>query len=107
MRLNALSLFLLCSALPTSPGQTVPGLGTRNSKPLPPIVVVRPEVEPGSPDSNHKRLLAEVEELINEAKTLQEELHAAPAGSLPAQSFKRSQRIESLSKTIRKTLKQN
>jgi hypothetical protein len=88
-------------------GQTVPGLGSRNSKPLPPVVEVRTEVQPESLEAARKRLMANIHKLVVEAQALEQELAAAPSGSLPAASFKRSQEIEGLAKKIRKGLKQN
>ena len=102
--------FLLYFAHPFSKGQTLPGSGQTLPETGPggaPVVIVRPELAPPSPEANHKRLLADVQELIVEAHTLQQELHSTPRGTMSAQSFKRSQRIESLSKRIRKTLKLN
>ena len=107
MRLAALQVFLVCLAGPLSNGQTVPGLGSRNTKDLPPIVVVQTEVEPVNAKAVRQRLLADLKELIAEAQTLQEELNTAPAGTVAAQSFKRAQKMESLSRKIRKALKVN
>jgi hypothetical protein len=71
------------------------------------MVEVRPELSPGNPEATRKRLLGDLKKLIAGAQTFEQELAAAPGGTVPAQSFKRSQEIESLSKKIRKSLKQN
>ena len=60
-----------------------------------------------NPEANHKQLLASVQELITEAQALQHDLQATLGRTVSAQSYKRSQKIESLSKSIRKTLKAN
>jgi hypothetical protein len=108
-------LFLLYFAHPLSNGQTLPGPGPSNMKTtLPeggpgnaPGVIVRPELAPLSPEANHKQLLADLQALITESQALQHELQSTPGGTVSAQSLKRSQKIESLSKRIRKTLKMN
>jgi hypothetical protein len=75
--------------------------------PRPPVVNVRPEIAPPSPEANRKRLLADLQELITETQTLQRDLQAALGTTVSVESLKRSQRIEMLSKRIRKTLKAN
>jgi hypothetical protein len=51
--------------------------------------------------------LADVQELITEAQALQQDLNASLGRVVSVQSYKRSQKIENLSKRIRKTLKAN
>ncbi len=103
------ALFLFYIAHPLSNGQTPfprPGSGDQGA-PVPPLVIVGPGTPAPNLETNHKRLLADVQELIAEAQTLQQDLKASPASTISAQSYKRSQKIESLSKRIRKTLKAN
>jgi hypothetical protein len=103
------ALFLFYVAHPFSNGQRTfprPGSGDQGA-PTPPLVIVRPEIAAPSPETNHKRLLADVQELITEAQTLQQDLKGSLGRTVSAQSYKRSQKIESLSKRIRKTLKAN
>ena len=102
-------LFLFYLTLPFSNGQTPfpnPGSGPQGAPP-PPLVSASSEIGPASPEVNHKRLLADLQELITEAQTLQQDLKASQGHTVSAQSFQRSQKIESLSKRIRKTLKAN
>ena len=103
------ALFLFCVAHPFSNGQTafpVPGSGDQGA-PVPPLVSVRPEIASPIPETNHRRLLADVQELITEAQALQQDLKSSLGRTVSAQSFKRSQKVESLSKRIRTTLKAN
>jgi hypothetical protein len=108
-------LFLLSFSYPCSNGQTLPGSGPSNIKTSLPeggpgnasVVIVHPESVPPSPEANHKRLLADLQALLTEAQALQHELQSTPGGAVSAQSLKRSQQIESLSKRIRKALKLN
>jgi hypothetical protein len=101
------ALFLFYIAHPFSNGQTPfprPASGDQGA-PVPPLVIVGPDTAPPNLEANHKRLLADVQELIAEAQTLQKDLKASPGTIVSAQSYKRSQKMESLSKKIRKTLK--
>ena len=107
MRIASIAvLFLFCVAHPSSNGQAPfprPPSGDQGAPP-PPLVNVQ-QGSPPSPEANHKRLLADLQELISEAQMLQRDLQDAPGRTVSALSFKRSQKIESLSKRIRKTLK--
>jgi hypothetical protein len=103
------ALFLLYFVHPFSNGQTTfptPGSGDQGA-PVPPLVTVHSEAPSLSPEANHKRLLADVQELITEAQALQHDLNASLGRVVSVQSYKRSQKIENLSKRIRKTLKAN
>jgi hypothetical protein len=103
------ALFLFYIAHPFSSGQTSfpkPGSGDQGA-PVPPLVSVRPEIPAPSLEANREHLLADVRELIAEAQTLQQDLKTSPGNTVSAQSYKRSQKIESLSRRIRKTLKAN
>ena len=51
--------------------------------------------------------MADLQELITEAQTPQQELEDPLGRTVSAQSFKRSQNMENLSKRIRKNLKAN
>jgi hypothetical protein len=110
MRFAAVAaLFLFYIAHPFSKGQTPfprPPFGDQGA-PVPPLVSANPGITSPSPEDNHKQLLADVQELITEAQTLQQDLKVSRGRTVTAQSFKRSQKIESLSKRIRKTLKAN
>jgi hypothetical protein len=91
-----ISLFLE----PVSNGQqTLPGFGTLNTKPLPPIVVVQPQVEPSSPERSRSESLRTLDQLLNEARALQRELNETSERTVSTASVKRSERIESLAKS--------
>ena len=60
-----------------------------------------------TPEDTRQQLLADLQTLIAEAQSLQHDLTIAPAVTLSAQSVKRSQKLETLSKRIRKNLKPN
>jgi hypothetical protein len=103
------ALLLFYVAHPSSNGQTTfptPGSGDQGA-PVPPLVIMRPGTAPPNPEANHKQLLANVQELITEAQALQHDLQASLGRTVSAQSYRRSQKIENLSKSIRKTLKAN
>jgi hypothetical protein len=100
-------LFLFCVAHPSSNGQAPfprPPSGDQGAPP-PPLVNAQQQIPQPSPEANHKKLLADLQELITEAQMLQRDLQDPPGRTVSAQSFRRSQKIESLSKRIRKTLK--
>lgn len=109
------TFFLFCFAQAFSNGQTnvpgisstTPGNASRNAKPQPPVEVVSPKLDPPALEANRRQLLADLQALVVEAQTLRQEVDGASLGIVSAQSFKRSQRIESLSKKIRKALKAN
>jgi hypothetical protein len=101
------ALVLFYAAHPFSNGQTPfprPPSGDQGA-PAPPLVSANPGIASPSAEDNHKQLLADIQELITEAQTLQQDLKASRGHTVAAQSFKRSQKIESLSKRIRITLK--
>ncbi len=107
--LPVVTLLLFSFVHPSSNGQTTfptPGSGDQGA-PVPPLVVVRSGTAAPSPEANHKQLLADVRELIAEAQALQHDLESSLGRTVSAQSYKHSQKIESLSKSIRKTLKAN
>jgi hypothetical protein len=102
-------LFVFYFAHPSSNGQTPfppPGSGDQGAPP-PPLVSMRPEIVPLRPEANRKRLLADLQELITETQALQRDLQSSRGVTVSAESFKHSQKIEMLSKRIRKTLKGN
>jgi len=106
------ALWLLClfyCAELSSSGQTtfpVPGSGDQGA-PRPPVVDVRPKIASPNAAANRQRVLGDLQQLVTESQTLQRDLEASPGGTVSAESFKRSQKIEMLSKRIRKTLKGN
>ncbi len=83
-----------------------PGSGDQGA-PVPPLVSVRPGTPTPTPEANYQQLLAHVQELITEAQALQHDLKTSLGRTVSTQSYKRSQKLESLSKSIRKTLKAN
>jgi hypothetical protein len=103
------AILLFYVAHPSSNGQTpFPSAGSGDQgAPPPPLVSPRPATAGPSPEANHKQLLADLQALITESQALQHELQSTPSGTVSAQSLKRSQKIESLAKRIRKTLKLN
>lgn len=116
MRFAPLALIFLCSSYyPSSIGQTLPASRPGNlngnmpegGPGSPSVATVRPEIAPLNLETNHKRLLADLQILISESQALQQEVQSTPVGTLSAQSLKRSQKIERLSKDIRKALKLN
>lgn len=116
MRFAPLALILLCSSYyPSSTGQTLPASWPGNLNGNLPgggpgnrlVATVRPELAPQNLETNHKRLLSDLQILISESQALQQEVQSTPVGTLSAQSLKRSQKIERLSKEIRTALKLN
>jgi len=116
MRLAPLALILLCFyGYLSSTGQTLPASRPGNingnlpdgGPGNPQVATVRPELARPSLETNHKQLLSDLQTLITESQALQHELQSTPVGTVSAQSLKRSQRIEGLSKRIRKALKLN
>jgi len=63
IRIAALAT-ILAVAQPSSSQTTLPGLGTRNTKPLPPVVVVQPQPPRESTTGRYSRVLADVQELL-------------------------------------------
>ena len=106
-RVAAFCLFY-CAEV-TSHAQTtfpVPPSGDQGA-PRPLVVDVRPGIAPPSPEANRKRSLADLQELLTETQILQRDLQSSQGATVSAESFKRSRKIETLSKRIRKTLKAN
>ncbi len=109
MRLASIALLVLfCAARPNANGQNpVPhSVLTDQGSPPPPVVTAESNIGRRDPEAERRQVLANLRQLITEARTLQRDLDAAPVGTVSAQSFKRSQKIESLAKQIRRTLKE-
>ena len=108
MRLASLALLvLICIARPHANGQNPAPHGVPSDQGSPPPPVVAPNsIGRRDPEADRRQVLADLRQLITEARTLQRDLDAAPVGTVSAQSFKRSQRIASLAKQIRRTLKE-
>jgi hypothetical protein len=90
MRIGILLIVVWISlfAEPVSNGQqTLPGLGTRNTKPLPPVVVEQTQVEPGSPERSRRESLSTLDRLLNEARALQRELNETSERTVSAVSL--------------------
>jgi hypothetical protein len=103
------ALFLFSFPHPSSNGQAtfpVPPSGDQGAR-LPPVVTMRPGIAPPNPEANRKQLLADLQELIGETRKLQQDLQVSLGHTVSAESFKRAQKMEMLSKRIRKTLKAN
>jgi hypothetical protein len=108
MRLASLALLVLfCVTRPHANGQDPAphSVFTDQGSPPPPVVAPNSNIGRRDPEADRRRVLADLRQLITEARTLQRDLDAAPVGTVSAQSFKRAQRIEGLAKQIRKTLK--
>jgi len=109
MRLASLALLVLfCLARPQANGQNpAPHSAlTDQGSPPPPVVAPSGSIGRRDPEADRRQVLADLRQLITEARTLQRDLDAAPVGAVSAQSFKRSQRIEGLAKQIRRTLRE-
>jgi len=102
-------LIVVCISLFSEPvsnrQQTLPGFGTRNTKPLPPIVVVQPQVEPSNPERTRRESLRTLDQLLNEARALQRELNETSERTVSAASVKRSEKIERLAKSLQKSMR--
>jgi hypothetical protein len=87
--------------------QTIPGLPTDPSKRdvQPRVVKGQTEVKPEDAMGSHRQALSELHELIQEAESLREEMEENGAAVISAQSIRRSERLERLSKKIRARLK--
>jgi hypothetical protein len=66
---------------------------------------VPPGIEPSNPGKRHEQLLADLQELIAEAQTLQRELSTVAGSTMSVQCFQCTQTIGRPSSRIRNTLK--
>jgi hypothetical protein len=114
MKFASCALFVLLFAHPLSNGQTlgggsgIPAGGLPDGGPgYPPSVTVRPGTPHPTAETIHKEVLSDLQELIAESQALQKELQSTQGATVSVQSFKRSQKLENLSRKIRKTLKQS
>lgn len=109
-----LPFLLVAMAYPFSHAQTlgggngVPAGGLPEGGPgYPASVTVRQVAPTPTPEAIHKQVLADLQQLIAESQALQKELQGTQGSTVSVQSIKRSQKLEDLSKKIRKTLKQS
>ncbi len=87
--------------------QTIPGLPTDPGKRdvQPRVVKGQIKVKTEDATASHKQALSELRELIQEAESLREEMETNGAAAISAQSIRRSERLERLSRKIRARLK--
>jgi hypothetical protein len=116
MRFASLAFIFLCFChYSPSTGQTLPASRPGNmngslpeGEPQSPrLAPTRPESAPLNLEKNRQRLLSDLQTLIAESQALQQELQSTPVSTVSAQSLKRSQKIESLSKKIHKAIRLN
>ena len=83
--------------------QTPPGIG--HESPRPPVAADGTKTAVPNLQARQQQLLDDVRDLLVQVEILQAELRAGSAATVSAQSVKRSQKIEDLSKRIHKNLK--
>lgn len=96
-----------CFALMTqgTAQQTLPGLGSRNTKPLPPVSRGEPQIRGSSGVQANAEALERLAELLREAQTLEREIRDGAGSTVSAAAIRRCERVESLAKAVRKSLR--